>query len=148
MAYDFWRINERWISEIFAMEAADRRLLEHPKTAIVDRGGEVLFALDSEGHAVGTCALVRHSADSAELAKMGVDKGCQSGGVGKLLGTEVLKLAQEMGFKKVFLETNSKLAAAIRLYKRLGFVEMPFPVASDYARADIYMECAVPSADS
>ena len=39
----------------------------------------------------------------------------------------------------IFLETNSSLANAIRLYQRLGFVHAPPPRPSDYARADVYM---------
>jgi hypothetical protein len=43
----------------------------------------------------------------------------------------------------MFLETNSRLVGAIRLYERLGFVHRPLPPHSEYARADVYMELAL-----
>jgi ribosomal protein S18 acetylase RimI-like enzyme len=45
----------------------------------------------------------------------------------------------------VFLETNSKLDGAIRLYERLGFRHAPWPHPSDYARGDVYMELRLDS---
>ena len=40
----------------------------------------------------------------------------------------------------IFLETNSSLTNAVRLYQRLGFVHATPPHHSEYARADVYME--------
>ena len=136
----FSRINKAWIEKLFVMEDADRRALDDPEGYILAKGGEILFALDCEDRVIGTCALVRHSAEVAELAKMGVDEQAQSLGAGRLLGQGILDLAVAKGFQKVFLETNSILEPAIRLYHRLGFVDAPFPHASDYSRADVYME--------
>ncbi|MFT5014449.1 MAG: DNA-binding MarR family transcriptional regulator [Patiriisocius sp.] len=140
LAQYFSDINQRWINEYFEMEAADKRALDDPEGYIIQPGGKILFVRNSDGVIVGTCALIRHSESIAELAKMGVDKRQRSGGAGKLLGLAIIEQAREMGFTKLFLETNSVLAPAIGLYKRLGFAQKPFPHASDYSRADVYME--------
>lgn len=140
LAGAFRDINRRWIDEYFEMEEADRRALDDPEGYILKPGGAILFAVSPDGLVLGTCALIRHSDTLAELAKMGVDKAQRSSGAGKLLGHAVLQLASQMGFHKVFLETNSVLAPAIGLYKRLGFVQRDFPVPSDYQRADVYMD--------
>lgn len=142
-ATEFKRINQAWIEEFFVMEEADRRALDDPEGYILGRGGEILFAVDENDVVVGTCALVRHSSEVGELAKMGVDKHSQSKGAGKLLGRAILEMAKAKGFSKVFLETNSTLAPALHLYEQLGFKRQAFPYASDYQRADVYMEWQV-----
>ncbi len=136
----FKRINQSWIEEYFEMEDADRRALDHPESYILEKGGEILFAVDAQDQVIGTCALIRHNAELAELAKMGVDKSSQTHGAGRLLGEAILKLAEAKGFRKVCLETNSALVPAISLYKKLGFKQMLAPNPSDYQRADVYME--------
>ncbi len=139
-ATEFKRINAAWIDEYFEMEDADRRALDDPEGYILAKGGEIMFAVDENDQAVGTCALIRHSSELGELAKMGVDKTSQTQGAGKLLGEAVLELAVAKGMGCVFLETNAILTPAIALYKKLGFKQVPFPKESDYQRADVYME--------
>jgi ribosomal protein S18 acetylase RimI-like enzyme len=56
------------------------------------------------------------------------------------LGRAVIDYARSAGAETIYLETNSRLANAIRLYQRRGFRKAEFPVQSDYARADVYME--------
>lgn len=140
LASKFQEINQRWIEEFFKMEEADVKALSDPNAYVIQPGGAILFAENQNGEIVGCCALIRHDNNTAELAKMGVDKAQQSRGAGKLLGQAILKLAEDMGFEKVFLETNSMLAPAIGLYRKLGFIRRPFPSQSDYVRADVYME--------
>ena len=74
---------------------------------------------------------------------MGVNKAARGKGVGKLLAHASVKRARELGFKQLYLETNARLAPALGLYKRLGFVRKPSPWDSDYSRADVYMELAL-----
>jgi DNA-binding MarR family transcriptional regulator len=139
-AADFKRINQAWIETYFTMEDADRRALDDPEGYILARGGEIVFALDAADQVVGTCALVRHSSELGELAKMGVDPNSQTQGAGRRLGEAILELAVAKGFSTVFLETNSALKPAISLYKKLGFKTLAPPQSSDYQRADVYME--------
>ena len=61
----------------------------------------------------------------------------------RLLGQACKEWAVEIGARTVFLETNSRLANAIRLYERLGFRHAVDPHPSDYARADVYMELPI-----
>ena len=141
LADAFRLINEEWINEDFTMEESDRIALSDPLGYIINPGGEILFACEkASGKAFGTCALIKRGDDVAELAKMGVYKSGRGHGLGKLLLTAALEKAAEMGFGKLYLETNSKLAPALGLYRHLGFVQMPFPWESDYNRADVYME--------
>jgi DNA-binding MarR family transcriptional regulator len=137
----FKSLNEAWILEYFEMEEADRRMLEDPESYVIDPGGDILFAMDRQtGEIVGTCALINRDDGSAELAKMTVVDAARGKGVGKLIAHAVVARARELEFSKLYLETNSRLAPALGLYRRLGFVRKPSPFDSDYSRADVYME--------
>jgi GNAT superfamily N-acetyltransferase len=74
---------------------------------------------------------------------MAVATGHQRRGIGELLGLACTEWAVKKGVQTVFLETNSRLANAIRLYGRLGFRHAVDPHPSDYARADVYMELPI-----
>lgn len=143
-ADDFRRLNEAWIKAFFTLEPSDTRVLEDPKGKIIDAGGEIFFALDAaSGEVLGTCALLHKDAERCELAKMAVDPAAQGRKIGQRLGVAFLDYARDAGYQVAFLETNAVLAPALAVYDRLGFVRLPFPYDSDYARADVYMEAAL-----
>lgn len=137
----FRTLNAAWIERYFKMEDADRRVLGDPAGKIIEPGGEVLFAV-SKGpeQIIGTCALIRLDDENAELDKMAVSEEAKGKQVGLLLGESIISLARQRGFQTLALESNRKLTPAISLYRKLGFIEKPFPHPSDYSRADIYME--------
>jgi GNAT superfamily N-acetyltransferase len=139
LAPAFTELNREWIERLFTLEEADWKVLRDPEASIVATGGEIFFALDGD-RAVGTAAAVRTAPDTFELAKMAVRPSHQGRGLGERLGQVVVDFARRRGAARVYLETNSSLANAIRLYERLGFVQRPHPTPSDYARADVYME--------
>lgn len=142
LAGEFRRLNLDWIERLFKVEAADLKVLDDPEAAIIDTGGMIFFALEGEA-VVGTVAMVRVTPDRCELAKMAVTPTHQGRGIGELLGRACRDWAGENRVASVFLETNSALHGAIRLYERLGFRHAPWPHPSDYARGDVYMEMKV-----
>ena len=141
-AADFRRLNLEWIERLFKVEAPDLEVLDDPVGSIIGRGGMVFVALDGDA-VVGTAAMIRGAPDRYELAKMAVAASHQRRGIGELLGMACTAYAAEHGIRTVFLETNSSLDGAMRLYERLGFRHAPFPHPSDYARGDVYMELEV-----
>ncbi|HMS11430.1 MAG TPA: GNAT family N-acetyltransferase [Pyrinomonadaceae bacterium] len=141
-AADFARLNYRWIEEHFRIEPHDRELLDAPLEQIVEPGGEVFFAL-ADGAVAGTVAMVRTDADTYELTKMAVDPEFQGRGIANHLMRACIDLATADGVNKVFLETHSKLPAAIALYRKFGFVETPRDPGSQYSRAEVRMELAI-----
>lgn len=138
-AADFRRLNLDWIERLFKVEAPDLGVLDDPEGAVIAPGGMIFFALEG-GMAVGTVAMIRVTDERCELAKMAVASTHQRRGIGELLGSAGREWAAGQGFRTLFLETNSQLANAIRLYERIGFRHAPRPEKSDYARADVYME--------
>lgn len=142
LAGDFRRLNFDWIERLFAVEPADRKVLDDPERAIVAQGGQIFFALDG-GAAIGTVAMVRVEPARYELAKMAVASSHQRRGIGELLGAAGIEWARGAGARTVFLQTNSRLDGAIRLYERLGFRHAIDPDPPEYARADVYMELPI-----
>ncbi|RYZ24415.1 MAG: GNAT family N-acetyltransferase [Chitinophagaceae bacterium] len=133
----FRNLNEEWISRYFRMEPADYEALDHPEEKILAKGGAIVVAL-LDGVPVGVCALLHHAGEW-ELAKMAVAPAAQGRRIGFLLGQRIIDLAREKGASVLFLESNTVLEPAIRLYHKLGFVEVP-KKPSPYERSNIRME--------
>lgn len=146
-AADFRRLNLEWIERLFKVEAPDLEVLNDPVGSIIERGGMVFVALDGDA-VVGTAAMIRVTPERYELAKMAVATTHQQRGIGNTLGLACTTWAAQRGARVLFLETNSALDGAIRLYERLGFRHAPWPHPSDYARGDVYMEKKLDSARS
>ena len=135
----FRQLNEEWIAHYFSLEPADLKALDQPEEYILQPGGCILLA-ETDDHVVGTCALIRMPEGSYELAKMAVSPQAQGQGVGLLLGEAAVQRVRDLGGRRVYLESNSKLAPALALYRKLGFRDLARPHPSPYARADVQME--------
>jgi putative acetyltransferase len=136
----FRDLNVEWIERFFVLEAADLAVLEDPETAIVEPGGTVLLARDGDER-VGCVALLRHG-DEAELVKMAVTPTRRGAGIGRLLITAAIDAAKAAGVRRLTLESNRALVAAVRMYESAGFrhVAAEERVPSPYARADVFMD--------
>ena len=134
----FEQFNKAWIERYFWLEDVDRYVLEHPEEAIVAKGGTILMAL-YEGKVAGTVALKKVSATAFEFTKMAVGEEFRRKGIAEALSREAFKKAREMGARKVVLYSQTGLEPAIRLYRKLGFTEVPLEPGI-YQRADIKME--------
>ena len=137
----FRRLNEEWITKHFVLEKKDVEALSDPEGTILAGGGRIFFAV-RDGEAVGCCALMAMGDGEFEVAKMAVTEKAQGAGIGRRLLERVVEEARSAGARRLYLETNSKLTPAIRLYQSVGFRDVPEEriVASPYARANVYME--------
>ena len=135
----FRDINLAWIERFFAVEQKDRDVLDNPRKYILDPGGAILVAEDA-GQTIGVVALMMIGGGSVELAKMCVLEAAQGKGAGKLLISAAIEKSRAMGMSRVYLETNSVLAPALKLYRDAGFQPLAAPQPSPYARADVQLE--------
>lgn len=145
LAPEFARINRQWIEAMYAMEEVDEAQLADPRGEIVDPGGDVLFVEDPELGIVGTCGLLKVGEGEFELIKMAVVPQARGRGAGEFLLRATIERAFALGAERLFLLTNSKSAAAIRMYERNGFVhdsEILARYGSEYARCDVAMRHA------
>lgn len=136
---DFRNLNEEWISKFFKMEASDYKMLDNPEDYIINKGGHIVFALLND-EAVGTCALIKTSEDPLifEFAKMAVSPKAQGKKIGYLIGEALIAKAKDLKAKEIFLETNSSLVPAVKLYEKLGFQHVTV-TDSPYERCDTKM---------
>ena len=117
----FERLNLGWIEKHFVVEPSDRVQLGDPQTHIIDPGGAVLMA-EADGEIVGAVGLVARDVHaSVELVKMAVREDCRGQGVGSALMEAAIAAARAMDANQVWLETNTVLDQAVRLYKKFGF---------------------------
>lgn len=135
----FKALNVAWISKSFVMEESDTIVLNDPQQYILEGGGAILLA-QYKNEIVGSCALINEGHAVYELTKMAVDESYRGLKIGYHLGVATLEYARGLGAEKVVLHSNRKgSAAAIQLYIKLGFKEIPLGNAP-WARADIKME--------
>ncbi|MEO0418226.1 MAG: GNAT family N-acetyltransferase [Pseudomonadota bacterium] len=141
----FAQLNRRWIEELFGIEKEDERVLNAPQATIVAPGGHIAIA-EIGDEVVGTGALmVPHNQltghKTLELVKMATAPAAQGNGVGAAILAFLTQKARADSVDTIWLETNSKLGAATRLYERAGFKRLsnaqqrPTP----YARCNLQM---------
>lgn len=135
----FYRLNAQWLERYFRIEDIDRAVMGDPERYILQPGGAIFFARLGED-VIGTCALLQESPGVFELTKMGVDETFRGLGAGKrLLGACIAEFYRRKAHT-LFLESNSRLKSALRMYEKAGFVLQSSPRdGSHYERADVYM---------
>ena len=136
---DFTQINFEWLEKYFYIEDYDREVLTNPKKHIIDKGGEILFALIGD-EVVGTVALIKRGKGVFELSKMGVTENHQGKKIGKQLMLSCIAFAKDNACISLFLDSSRKLTPALTMYTKMGFKEIPVPSDTPYERCDIRME--------
>lgn len=136
----FDSINREWINDMFKLEAIDERVISNPQREIIEKGGHIWFALHPELGVVGTCALMKKDEGTFELTKMGVVSTARGLKVGEALLQHVVKEAEDIATKLLFLLTNSSCEAAIHLYEKNGFAHCE-EIMKTYGKA--YKRCNV-----
>jgi putative acetyltransferase len=138
----FRALNEAWIAKHFTIEAKDREVIDNPQSQIIDKGGRIFMAL-SEGMPVGCVAMIPMTDGGFEVAKMTVAEQLRGSGLGKALMQRCIEAGEQLGARRLYLETNSSLAPARALYLAMGFKDLP-PQETPYDRCDTWMERPLP----
>jgi ribosomal protein S18 acetylase RimI-like enzyme len=133
----FEKFNRAWIEKYFWMEPRDFEVLQHPGEQIIGKGGAILMATRNR-EIVGTVALKFVEPGVYEFTKMAVDEKFRGLKVGQALADAAIDKAKSFGARKIILYSNTTLTAAIALYRKIGFREIP--VDGTYERSDIKME--------
>ena len=118
---EFEVLNRLWIEKYFVMEDEDLNTLQNPESYVIDKGGEIFFAILEE-NVVGTTAMIPSGKGIFELAKMSVRPEYQRKGIAKELLRRCISFSKERGAKEIFLITNDSLKPALNLYLSNGFV--------------------------
>lgn len=145
-AVAFRELNEAWITAYFTLEPKDSELLNHPQRHILDKGGFIYFAEDTNSQQiVGCCALLAMGDATYEVVKMAVAENLRGQGIGRKMLRGVIDAARVLGARRLYLETNDLLKNAIALYLSEGFVHIPqeHVKPSPFARVNVYMQQAL-----
>ncbi len=134
----FERLNRAWIEKYFWLEELDKYVLQNPQEAILDEGGAILMAT-YKGIVAGTVALKKVNGKVYEFTKMAVDEPYRRKGIAEALSYAAFEKAKKLGAGKVILYSQTGLAPAITMYKKIGFIEVPLE-KDIYQRSDIKME--------
>jgi putative acetyltransferase len=99
----------------------------------------VLLILESPtGDVVGTAGVRRLEPGLGEVKRMWIRPACQGLGLGRRLMERCLEEARHLGFRRLRLDTQRRMEAALTLYRSYGFRDVP-----DYngnPRAQIWLE--------
>lgn len=86
--------------------------------------GDLLLAR-SDGEAAGCVALRGLDDGACEMKRMFVEPRFQGLGVGRALGEAVVREARLAGYSSMRLDTSRRQGAALALYRKLGFRDVP-----------------------
>jgi N-acetylglutamate synthase-like GNAT family acetyltransferase len=143
LAKYFYSINAEWVNDMFVMEDIDDKILSNPQKHIIDKGGQIWFAVHDVLGVIGTCAVKNFGDKWYELTKMGVLESARGLKAGEILLKQVIKDCITMDMDTLFLLTSSKCEAAIHLYEKNGFVHdqgIKEKFQELYERSDTYMK--------
>jgi N-acetylglutamate synthase-like GNAT family acetyltransferase len=142
-ANDFRDLNLEWLEQYSLTESHDLEIINHPKEAILDKGGFIFLARDGD-KIVGTAGIANEGNFIYELVKMAVAPSFRGKVISSMLIEKCLSKAKELKAKKLFLYSNSQLQTAISLYKKYGFVHVD-ATNSPLVTADVKMELTLGS---
>ncbi|MGV3538785.1 MAG: GNAT family N-acetyltransferase [Rufibacter sp.] len=90
--------------------------------------GSAYLVAEEDGVVVGGCGIFPTQGlpiGCAELVKFYLAPATRGKGIGYGLLLENVKLARELGYRQLYLESFPELAKAVRLYEKLGFTPLP-----------------------
>ncbi|GAA1273903.1 GNAT family N-acetyltransferase [Saccharothrix xinjiangensis] len=97
------------------------------------RQAELLVAVDEGGSVLGTVTIAQPGSPYAEVGEAGevefrmlaVNPPARGRGVGEALVRAAIARARELGARRLVMSSSERMAAAHRLYRRLGFRRLP-----------------------
>ena len=126
-----------WLGEELDGEGLDKDIA-HWQSAYDGARGRLLVVEDPEGVVVGTAAVRLLEPGVGEIKRMWIRPAHQGKGLGRPLMDACLTEARALGCRRLRLDSERRLAAAVHLYRAYGFKEIP-----DYngnTRAEVWME--------
>ena len=117
---DLFREYEKELNEDICFQSFEEEL-KHPLKKYGPPAGDLLLAY-WEDEIAGCIALSKmKESGTCEMKRLYVKPSFRKNKIGRLLVEDLLNSAKERSYKKMRLETFSKLQAAVHLYQQFGF---------------------------
>lgn len=139
---DFIQFNTDWIQDNFGfLEKEDMDTFHHIEECL-EQGAMIYFAVE-DGSVLATCmAKPLDDEGTWEICKLASNKHLPHKGAGSAVFKASMNWAIHHGAKKLFILSNSKLKAALHIYRKYGFREIKLD-NYEYVRGDIAFEYIV-----
>lgn len=121
---DFVRLNTEWLTKLYYIEPYDQYSMDHVEE-LIEKGAMVYFAIDGK-KVLATCMIEPLGNDVWEICKLVAEGQYTGTGAGSAVLKACIDYAILHSAKKICLITISGLKPAIHLYKKFGFVEIPY----------------------
>lgn len=134
---DFVDLNLAWIKKYFKVESQDVKMLNDVEN-LITKGAAVYFAVE-QSKVIATCMVIPRDNQVWEICKLATDGHYMGKGAGSAVLNSCMNYAKEHGAKKLMIVSNTILSAAMHLYAKAGFEEVPIS-NMEYARVNIQLE--------
>jgi len=116
-----------WLGEDLCFQGFSGELAGLPGDYAPSRGRLFLAVTAGAGanEPAGCIALRPFDADTGEVKRLYVRPACRGCGLGLRLAALAIEAARESGYRRLVLDTLARMDDAVRLYRRLGFAEIP-----------------------
>ncbi|MBL8418436.1 MAG: carbonate dehydratase [Dechloromonas sp.] len=121
----YFRNYAAWLGVDLSYQNFDQEMASLPGNYSAPQGR--LFFAEIDGRPAG-CVGVRPLPDSdgvCEMKRLYVAPEARGHGVGATLAMAAIKVAKEIGYKKLMIDTLPSMRMAVKLYRELGFTEAP-----------------------
>jgi putative acetyltransferase len=112
-----------WLGFDLSFQNFDKELQSITETYSAPNGG--VFVAFHNDKAVGVAGIKRFNTTDCEVKRMFVHADSRGLGIGKLLLSACIGLAEKLNYECVKLDTADYMHAAIKLYTEIGFEEIP-----------------------
>ncbi|MGP1257051.1 MAG: GNAT family N-acetyltransferase [Kiloniellales bacterium] len=113
-----------WLQEDLCYQNFDAELAGLPGFYAPPQG-DVLLLRGATREAVGCIGLRPMGGGACELKRLWVEAEARGGGWGRRLTEAAIARARASGYRRILLDSLPRLEAAVRLYRTLGFIEIP-----------------------
>lgn len=134
---EFVELNLIWIKKYFKVEPQDVEMLNNVENFLA-KGAMVYFAVEQD-KAIATCMVMPRENQVWEICKLATNEHYMGRGAGSALLKACMNYAKEHGAEKLMIVTNTVLSAAMHLYAKVGFKEVPID-NMEYERVNIQLE--------
>jgi ribosomal protein S18 acetylase RimI-like enzyme len=125
---DFEKIWVDWLTNSMRIQPqqVDIDEVRNPVDNYIKRGGMAFYA-NKNNKCIGVVAVKKLNETDYEFCKLVVSEKARGFGLGKQLVQKCIDYVKEIKGQNLYLQSFHKLEVAVKMYKKMGFIEAPAP---------------------